>query len=60
MAGRAARLCEENLSLLENSELVRAAAFCVVLILLVLLALALIRFGVGRVTGAAPVLEPDT
>jgi iron(III) transport system permease protein len=48
------------LGLVENSDLAQAAAFCVVLIVLVLLALALIRFGVGRVTGAAPVLEPGT
>ena len=38
----------------------QAAAFCIVLIVLVLLALALIRFGVGRVAGGAPVLEPGT
>jgi len=48
------------LGLVENSDLAQAAAFCVVLIVLVLLALALIRFGVGRVAGGpgAPVATP--
>jgi iron(III) transport system permease protein len=48
------------LGLVENADLAQAAAFCIVLIVLVLLALGLIRFGVGRVAGGAPVLEPGT